>query len=180
MTRGDIHVTGINPDYLNVVLMKLQAAGAEITREEDGFRVVQRERPKAVNFQTLPYPGFPTDLQPMAIALASIAEGDSLVTENVFEARFRFVDEMVRLGADAYIDGHHAVIRGVESLSSAPVWASDIRAGAALVLAGLVADGTTEIHDVYHIDRGYPDIVAQLQALGGQISRVSISDSGAK
>lgn len=116
----------------------------------------------------------------MAIALASIAEGDSLVTENVFEARFRFVDEMVRLGADAYIDGHHAVIRGVESLSSAPVWASDIRAGAALVLAGLVADGTTEIHDVYHIDRGYPDIVAQLQALGGQISRVSISDSGAK
>ena len=151
MTRGDIHVTGINPDYLNVVLLKLQAAGAEITREEDGFRVVQRERPKAVNFQTLPYPGFPTDLQPMAIALASIAEGDSLVTENVFEARFRFVDEMVRLGADAYIDGHHAVIRGVESLSSAPVWASDIRAGAALVLAGLVADGTTEIHDVYPV-----------------------------
>ena len=136
--------------------------------------MVQRERPNAVNFQTLPYPGFPTDLQPMAIGLAAVAEGDSLVTENVFEARFRFVDEMVRLGADAYIDGHHAVIRGVERLSSAPVWSSDIRAGAALVLAALVADGTTEIHDVHHIDRGYPDMVAQLQDLGGKIERVSM------
>jgi len=96
-----------------------------------------------------------------------------MVTENVFEARFRFVEEMVRLGADAYIDGHHAVIRGVEKLSSAPVWASDIRAGAGLVLAALLTDGVTEIHDVYHIDRGYPDMVAQLQSLGGEISRVS-------
>ncbi|HHY07741.1 MAG TPA: UDP-N-acetylglucosamine 1-carboxyvinyltransferase [Corynebacteriales bacterium] len=173
MTRGDITVTGINPDYLTVVLMKLQSAGADVDTWEDGFRVRQESRPVATNFQTLPYPGFPTDLQPMAIGLAAIAEGESMVTENVFEARFRFVEEMVRLGADAYIDGHHAVIRGVEKLSSAPVWASDIRAGAGLVLAALLTDGVTEIHDVYHIDRGYPDMVAQLQSLGGEISRVS-------
>lgn len=177
MTCGDITVTGINPDFLTVVLMKLQAAGAEIDTWEDGFRVQQAKRPVATNFQTLPYPGFPTDLQPMAIGLAAIAEGESMVTENVFEARFRFVEEMVRLGADAYIDGHHAVIRGVEKLSSAPVWASDIRAGAGLVLAALVTDGVTEIHDVYHIDRGYPDMVAQLQSLGGEISRVSDAPS---
>lgn len=172
MTQGDITVTGIDPEFLTVVLMKLQAAGAQIDTWDDGFRVRQPSRPQATNFQTLPYPGFPTDLQPMAIGLSTISEGESMVTENVFEARFRFVDEMVRLGADAYIDGHHAVIRGVEHLSSAPVWASDIRAGAGLVLAALLTDGETEIHDVYHIDRGYPDMVSQLRSLGGQIRRV--------
>jgi len=119
----------------------------------------------------------------MVIGLATIADGMSVVTENVFEARFRFVEEMVRLGADARTDGHHAVIRGVAQLSSAPrgvaqlssapVWSSDIRAGAGLVLAGLVADGVTEVYDVEHIDRGYPDFVAQLRSLGGSIERVS-------
>lgn len=108
----------------------------------------------------------------MAIGLASVANGTSMITENVFEARFRFVEEMIRLGADARTDGHHAVVRGVSRLSSAPVWSSDIRAGAGLVLAGLVADGTTEVHDVYHIDRGYPRFVEQLQDLGGDIERV--------
>jgi UDP-N-acetylglucosamine 1-carboxyvinyltransferase len=108
----------------------------------------------------------------MAIALASISDGMSVITENVFEARFRFVEEMVRLGADARTDGHHAVIRGIERLSSAPVWSSDIRAGAGLVLAGLVADGVTEVHDVSHIDRGYPDFVEIMRSLGAQIERV--------
>ncbi|NLG56345.1 MAG: UDP-N-acetylglucosamine 1-carboxyvinyltransferase [Rhodococcus sp.] len=177
MTRGDVWVRGVNPKHLGLVLDKLAAAGAKITTEVDGFRVVQSERPTAVNFATLPYPGFPTDLQPMAIGLATVADGTSMITENVFEARFRFVEEMIRLGADARTDGHHAVVRGIERLSSAPVWSSDIRAGAGLVLAGLVADGVTEVHDVYHIDRGYPRFVENLQALGGAIERVGSDDN---
>ncbi|MGQ4619954.1 UDP-N-acetylglucosamine 1-carboxyvinyltransferase [Nocardia sp. R7R-8] len=176
MTLGDIRVTGVNPKHLSLVLDKLRSAGARISFEQDGFRVVQADRPRAVNFSTLPFPGFPTDLQPMAIGLASIADGTSMITENIFEARFRFVEEMIRLGADARTDGHHAVVRGIPRLSSAPVWSSDIRAGAGLVLAGLVADGTTEVHDVFHIDRGYPNFVEQLQALGGDVTRVGVTD----
>ena len=172
MTRGDISVTGVDPAHLQVVLHKLHDAGATVTQTENSFRVAQYERPKAVNVATLPFPGFPTDLQPMAIALASIADGTSMITENVFEARFRFVEEMIRLGADARTDGHHAVVRGLPQLSSAPVWCSDIRAGAGLVLAGLVADGDTEVHDVFHIDRGYPLFVENLSILGAEIERV--------
>jgi UDP-N-acetylglucosamine 1-carboxyvinyltransferase len=172
MTRGDITVTGIDPAHLQVVLHKLHDAGATVTQTDDSFRVTQYERPKAVNVATLPFPGFPTDLQPMAIGLASIADGTSMITENVFEARFRFVEEMIRLGADARTDGHHAVVRGLPQLSSAPVWSSDIRAGAGLVLAGLVADGDTEVHDVFHIDRGYPLFVENLVSLGAEIERV--------
>ncbi|WP_194826138.1 UDP-N-acetylglucosamine 1-carboxyvinyltransferase [Nocardia sp. XZ_19_231] len=174
MTTGDVRVTGVNPKHLALVLDKLRSAGARISYEPNGFRVVQAERPRAVNFATLPFPGFPTDLQPMAIGLAAIADGTSMITENVFEARFRFVEEMIRLGSDARTDGHHAVVRGIPRLSSAPVWSSDIRAGAGLVLAGLVADGVTEVHDVYHIDRGYPRFVEQMQALGGQVERVDV------
>jgi UDP-N-acetylglucosamine 1-carboxyvinyltransferase len=172
ITRGDITVTGVDPAHLQVVLHKLHDAGATVTQTDDSFRVAQYERPKAVNVATLPFPGFPTDLQPMAIALASIADGTSMITENVFEARFRFVEEMIRLGADARTDGHHAVVRGLPQLSSAPVWCSDIRAGAGLVLAGLVADGDTEVHDVFHIDRGYPLFVENLAILGAEIERV--------
>ena len=172
MTRGDISVTGVDPAHLQLVLHKLHDAGATVTQHDNGFRVVQYERPKAANVSTLPFPGFPTDLQPMAIAMASIADGTSMITENVFEARFRFVEEMIRLGADARTDGHHAVVRGIRQLSSAPVWSSDIRAGAGLVLAGLVADGETEVHDVFHIDRGYPLFVEILQSLGAEIERV--------
>ncbi|MFT4041988.1 MAG: UDP-N-acetylglucosamine 1-carboxyvinyltransferase [Gordonia sp. (in: high G+C Gram-positive bacteria)] len=173
MTRGDVTVRGISPNHLSLVLTKLEHAGAKVDRFEDGFRVRQEDRPQAVNTSTLPFPGYPTDLQPMAIGLASISEGMSLITENVFEARFRFVEEMVRLGADARTDGHHAVIRGTERLSSAPVWSSDIRAGAGLVLAALVADGVTEVHDIEHIDRGYPHFEEILTRLGGTIERVS-------
>jgi UDP-N-acetylglucosamine 1-carboxyvinyltransferase len=172
MTRGDIAVTGVDPAHLQLVLHKLHDAGATVTQHDNGFRVVQYERPKAGNMATLPFPGFPTDLQPMAIALASVADGTSMITENVFEARFRFVEEMIRLGADARTDGHHAVVRGIPQLSSAPVWCSDIRAGAGLVLAGLVADGETEVHDVFHIDRGYPLFVENLARLGAEIERV--------
>jgi UDP-N-acetylglucosamine 1-carboxyvinyltransferase len=172
VTRGEVTVRGVDPHHLDLVLDKLRSAGATTDIGPDGFTVAIEGRPKAVDFVTLPYPGFPTDLQPMAIALSAVADGTSMITENVFEARFRFVDEMVRLGADARTDGHHAVIRGVERLSSAPVWASDIRAGAGLVLAGLCADGVTQVWDVEHIDRGYPRFVENLRVLGAGIARV--------
>ena len=173
MTRGEVTVRGVDPHHLDLVLDKLRSAGARTAIEVDEFTVTMDGRPQAVDFVTLPYPGFATDLQPMAIALSAVAEGTSMITENVFEARFRFVDEMVRLGADARTDGHHAVVRGVERLSSAPVWASDIRAGAGLVLAALCADGVTEVWDVEHIDRGYPRFVENLRGLGADIARVS-------
>jgi len=172
MTRGTVTVRGVDPHHLDLVLDKLHTAGAQTDIGLDEFTVRMDGRPRAVDFVTLPYPGFATDLQPMAIALAAVADGTSMITENVFEARFRFVDEMVRLGADARTDGHHAVVRGVERLSSAPVWASDIRAGAGLVLAGLCADGVTQVWDVEHIDRGYPRFVENLQRLGADITRV--------
>jgi len=172
MTLGDITVRGIDPAYLHLVLEKLKNAGAHVEEDPDGFRVVQHERPRAVDFVTLPFPGFPTDLQPMAIGLAAVATGTSMITENVFEARFRFVEEMVRLGADARTDGHHAIVRGVPQLSSAPVWASDIRAGAALVLAALCAEGETLVWDVFHIDRGYPMFIENLQRLGATVDRM--------
>ncbi|MBP2338760.1 UDP-N-acetylglucosamine 1-carboxyvinyltransferase [Saccharothrix coeruleofusca] len=174
MTRGDITVRGVDPHHLDLVLEKLRMAGAEVTTAgHDTFRVVQHDRPQSVDFVTLPYPGFATDLQPFAIALSSVSDGTSMITENLFEARFRFIEEMVRLGADARTDGHHAVVRGVEKLSSAPVWASDIRAGAGLVLAGLCADGTTEVYEIFHIERGYPGFVENLRKLGATVDRVT-------
>jgi UDP-N-acetylglucosamine 1-carboxyvinyltransferase len=174
MTRGDVTVRGVDPHHLDLVLEKLRTAGAEVTIVDGNtFRVVQHDRPASVDFVTLPYPGFATDLQPFAIALSAIADGTSMITENLFEARFRFIEEMVRLGADARTDGHHAVVRGVETLSSAPVWASDIRAGVGLVLAGLCADGVTEVWDVFHIDRGYPGLVENLVNLGADVRRVT-------
>lgn len=172
MTRGDITVAGIAPRHLHLALQKLRFAGASVDTYENGFRVQMNSRPEAVDYQTLPFPGYPTDLQPMAIGIATIANGTSVITENVFESRFRFVDEMTRLGADATVDGHHVVTRGVEQLSSTDVWASDIRAGAGLVLAGLVADDITTVHDVHHIDRGYPNFIEHLNALGAEVERV--------
>nr|WP_207631372.1 MULTISPECIES: UDP-N-acetylglucosamine 1-carboxyvinyltransferase [unclassified Actinopolyspora] len=172
-TRGDVTVHGVDPNNVNLVLEKLRGAGAEITSSDESFRVVMNSRPSAVDYVTLPFPGFPTDLQPMALALSAVADGTSMITENLFESRFRFIEELVRMGADARTDGHHAVVRGQERLSSAPVWASDIRAGVGLVLAGLCADGVTEVWDVFHIDRGYPEFVEQLRGLGAEIERVS-------
>ena len=165
MTQGDITVGGID-------LEKLKLAGATVETYPTGFRVIQERRATAVDYQTLPFPGFPTDLQPLAIALCTVSEGMSVITENIFESRFRFVDELTRMGADATIDGHHVVIRGREQLSYAPVWSSDIRAGAGLVLAGLCADGVTQVNDVHHIDRGYPGFVENLCRLGAQVERV--------
>ena len=171
MTQGDITVGGISPRHLHLPLEKLKSAGAELETYENGFRVRMDQRPQAGDYQTLPFPGFPTDLQPMAIGISAIADGTTVITENVFESRFRFVDEMLRLGADAQVDGHHVVVRGKERLSSTHVWSSDIRAGAGLVLSALCADETTTVHDVFHIDRGYPNFVENLQRLGATIER---------
>jgi len=138
---------------------------------EAGVAVGLEDRPRAVDFVTLPYPGFPTDLQPQMMALLSVAEGTSIVTENVFESRFMFVDELNRMGADIRTEGHHAVIRGVDHLSAAPVRALDIRAGAAMVIAALCADGVTAVEDMYHVDRGYQDFEAKLLSLGAEVRR---------
>lgn len=172
MTRGDISIHGAKPEHLELPLEKLVAAGAVVTSIADGIRVKMDRRPSSVDVATLPYPGFPTDLQPFVITLNSIAEGDALVTENVFEGRFMFVNELVRLGAKIRVDGHHASISGIPQLSSAPVMASDIRAGAGLVLAGLVSDGVTFVEGAYHVDRGYPNFAEQLQSLGADVTRV--------
>src|SRR5947207_6944959 len=128
-----------------------------------------RDRPRSVGLVTLPYPGFPTDLQPQMMSLLAAASGTAIATENVFESRFMFVDELNRMGADVRTEGHHAVIRGVERLSSAPVGALDLRGGAAMTIAALVADGGTEIADVYHVDRGYEDFELKLTALGAEV-----------
>jgi UDP-N-acetylglucosamine 1-carboxyvinyltransferase len=173
ITQGDITVHNINPTHLSMVLEKLTTAGATVEATDNSFRVKMERRPTAVDVVTLPYPGFPTDLQPQFIALNSIAEGSAMVTENLFEARFTFVQELTRLGAEVRTDGHHALIRGRTKLSGAPVEATDIRAGAGLVLAGLVADGETTVHAVEHIDRGYVSFETDLVALGANIIRES-------
>ena len=172
MTRGDISIHGANPEHLALPLEKLVSAGAVITSIPDGIRVKMDRRPSAIDVATLPCPGFPTDLQPFVITLNAIADGDAIVTENVFEGRFMFVNELLRLGAKIRVDGHHASITGIAQLSSAPVMASDIRAGAGLVLAGLVSDGVTFVEGAYHVDRGYPQFAEQLQALGADVTRV--------
>ena len=172
ITQGDITIHNARPTDLELPLDKLVSAGAVVTTTSDGLRVKMSRRPSAIDVSTLPYPGFPTDLQPFAITLNAIAEGDALVTENVFEGRFMFVNELLRLGAKIKVDGHHASIIGIPRLSAAPVAASDIRAGAGLVLAGLVSDGITFVEDAFHVDRGYPNFAEQLQSLGADVSRV--------
>ena len=171
VTRGDVFVRGGRADHLEVALDKLVQAGAVVTTSPDGFGVRMDQRPRAVDVVTLPYPGFPTDLQPMVMTLNAVADGTAMITENVFEARWMFVNELSRLGADVRTDGHHAVVRGRERLSGAPVRAHDIRAGAALVVAGLAADGATEVGDVHHIDRGYEGFTDALRGLGADVRR---------
>jgi UDP-N-acetylglucosamine 1-carboxyvinyltransferase len=171
MTQGDITIHGARADHMEVMLEKLTSAGAIVTSTADGVRVKMEQRPTSVDVATLPYPGFATDLLPFIIAMNSIADGDSLVTENVFESRFMFVNELSRLGAQIHVDGHHASIHGITQLSGAPVEATDIRAGAGLVLAALVAEGVTTVDGAFHVDRGYPEFAEQLRALGADVTR---------
>jgi UDP-N-acetylglucosamine 1-carboxyvinyltransferase len=168
---GRVLLSGARGDHMDLVLSKLADAGADVLASSGGIAVAMGSRARSVDLVTLPYPGFPTDLQPQMMALLASAEGTSIVTENVFESRFMFVDELNRMGADIRTEGHHAVIRGVERLSAAPVRALDIRAGAAMVIAALGADGVTEIEDLYHVDRGYQDLEAKLLGLGAQVRR---------
>jgi len=172
ITQGDLTIHGARAEHMEIPLDKLVSAGAVVTTTTDGIRVRMDHRPHSVDVATLPYPGFPTDLQPLIILLNAVAEGRSIVTENVFEGRFMFVNELVRLGAQIQVDGHHAAITGVERLSGAPVVATDIRAGAGLVLAGLVSEGITTVEDGYHIDRGYPGFAGALRSLGADVTRV--------
>ena len=174
ITGGHVRIKGTRPDHLDAVLLKLREAGAHIEVGDSWIDLDMRgERPKGVHIRTAPYPAFPTDMQAQFAALNTVAEGVSAVTETIFENRFMHMLEMRRLGADIRIEGNTAIIRGMPHLTAAPVMATDLRASASLVLAGLVAQGTTEIHRIYHIDRGYERIEEKLEQLGAQIKRIA-------
>lgn len=168
-TRGDVLIKNCRPDHMELALQKLQEAGADVARGESEVRISMQARPRPLDLVTLPYPGFPTDLQPPMMVLLAHGTGPSILTENVFEGRFLFVDELNRMGSRIRVEGHHAVIRGIERLSAAPVRAPDIRAGAALVVGGICAQGTTQIFDEGHIERGYEDFPSKLRRLGAAV-----------
>lgn len=175
LVGGPVTVTGIDPSFLRMALMKFEAMGCSVEVGADSI-TVSRNRPlAAIDIQTLPHPGFPTDLQAQFMLLAALADGNSVISENVFENRFMFASELVRMGADVTIEGHHALVRGVERLQGAPVSSTDLRAGAALVLAGIVADGETQVHEISHIDRGYEDYVGKLRGLGADVERTVLA-----
>ena len=172
-TRGHVRLTGADPRTFGAVLERLMVAGADIMTGKDWVELEMRARPSAVNIQTAPYPGFPTDMQAQFLAMSAVAEGTSRITENIFENRFMHVQEINRLGAHIEFDGKFtALVNGVESLKAAPVMATDLRASFSLVVAGLVAEGQTLIDRIYHIDRGYEAIEAKLSALGADVQRV--------
>jgi UDP-N-acetylglucosamine 1-carboxyvinyltransferase len=170
-TQGDVTIENARPEHLELFLSKIADAGAEVSVSDAGLRIRQAARARAVDFVTLPYPGIATDFQPILLAMLATSDGTAIVTENVFESRFLYVGELRRMGADIRTEGHHAVIRGVLRLSAAPVRALDIRAGAALVIAALCADGVTEVADMQHVDRGYEDFEAKLEGLGAEVRR---------
>ncbi len=176
-TRGDVLVKNVTPKHLESITAKLQEMGAEIEEFDDAMRVRCDGRMRHCNVKTMPHPGFPTDMQPQISTLLSIADGTSIVTEGIWDNRFRYVDELRRMGAQIQVDGKVAVIQGVNSLNAAPVKAADLRAGAALMIAALVARGTTEIEDIHYIERGYENIVEKLNALGADIRRITVPDS---
>lgn len=175
--KGDILVTNVTPKHLESIIAKLVEAGAKITEYDESVRVQMSGRPRKCNVKTMPHPGFPTDMQPQMATVLSIADGTSIVTEGVWDSRFRYVDQLTLMGADIQVDGKMAVITGVKSLNAAPVRAVDLRAGAAMIIAGLAAYGTTEIEEIDHIDRGYEDVVEKFSALGADIKRVPIFDN---
>jgi UDP-N-acetylglucosamine 1-carboxyvinyltransferase len=173
MTGGRVTLTHARPDTMDAVLDKLRDAGAGVECEGDRITLdMHGHRPRAVDSTTAPHPAFPTDMQAQFMAMYCIAGGVGIISETIFENRFMHVQELQRLGADIRIDGHTAVVRGVERLSGAPVMATDLRASASLVLAGLVAEGETTIDRIYHLDRGYENIEAKLSALGARIRRI--------
>ena len=172
MTQGDVYIANAISEHLKPVIAKLKEAGVTVIEDVEGIRVKCDRRPRSVDIKTLPYPGFPTDMQAQFMAMLTISEGTSMVTETVFENRFMHVDEFRRMGAKIKVDGRTAVVDGVDKLTGCQVKATDLRAGAAVVLAGLVADGTTQISYIHHIDRGYDNLVSKLVNLGADIQRV--------
>lgn len=175
ITGGKIMVKDTDPELIDSVIDKLREAGADIEVGEDWISLdMHAKRPKAVNIRTAPYPAFPTDMQAQFVALNSIAEGTATVVETVFENRFMHVQELQRMGADIELEGNTAIIRGVEKLTGAPVMATDLRASASLIMAGLVAEGETDVQRIYHIDRGYEIIEEKLSLLGADIQRIPV------
>ena len=172
ITNGDVLIEKADPLLLKPLIVKLEEAGVRIELEKNLIKVTGPDRVKAVDIKTLPFPGFPTDMQAQFMALSCVAKGTSVITETVFENRFVHTGDLIRMGADIKVEGHSAIIKGVKELSAAPVMASDLRGGAALVLAGLVAEGTTELSRIYHLDRGYVKLEEKLNSLGADIKRV--------
>ena len=175
-TGGDVMVTDTVPWAMEAVIGKLREAGGEVEVGEDWIRAKISGRPKAVDVRTIPHPGFPTDMQAQIMVLSALADGSSVITENIFENRFMFASELVRMGADIRIESHHAMIHGVKGFSGAQVTSPDLRGGAALVVAGLIADGTTEVSAIHHIKRGYEQFVEKLQALGAHVEHATVPD----
>lgn len=175
---GPLTVVGIDPTYLRMAIVKLKGMGCEVEIGENSITVSRTQPLKAIDIQTLPHPGFPTDLQAQFMLLCALAEGNSVITENVFENRFMFASELMRMGADITIEDHHAFVNGVGKLEGAPVSSTDLRGGAALVLAGIVAEGETVVHSIQHIDRGYEDYVGKLRSLGADVERMLLADDG--
>lgn len=169
---GELTLLGARHDHMDMLCQKMGEMGVRTSPHDEGLWALANGRLRATDLATLPYPGVATDYKPFLVAMLSVADGVSIVTENLFSGRFRYIDELIRMGADIRTEGHHAVIRGKERLSGAPVRCHDIRAGAALIVASLAADGETEIHDPSHVDRGYADLVPQLRAVGADIERV--------
>ncbi len=173
-TRGDVLIENVIPKHLESIIAKLVESGAEITEYDEAVRVKMTRRPKKCNIKTMPHPGFPTDMQPQIATLLAIAEGTSIVTEGVWDNRFRYVEQLIGMGAKIQVDGKMAVITGVEKLTPASVKAVDLRAGAAMIIAGLMAEGVTEVENVIYIDRGYENVAEKFQKLGADIKRVTI------
>lgn len=180
ITGGNVLIKNVIPKHLEPITSKLEKAGALIEEFDDSLRVSRTGDLKPLNIKTMPHPGFPTDMQPLMTVLLTLAKGTSIITEGIWKNRFRYVDEICRMGANIQVDGQVAVIEGVQELLSAPLRASDLRAGAALVVAALAADGISEIDEISHIQRGYEDIVEKLQGLGADIKQVNIPDSAAR
>jgi len=172
ITGGDVRIHGMRLDHLDALVFKLLDAGVEITHKDNVVRVKGPRKIRSVNIKTRPYPGFPTDMQAQLMALMTVADGTSVISENIFENRFLHVSELLRFGADIIIEGNSATVKGVKKLSGAPVMATDLRASASLILAGLAADNTTEVSRIYHLDRGYEAIEKKLSGLGADIKRV--------
>ena len=173
MTQGDVYIENAINEHLKPVIAKLKEAGVSIAEDVNGIRVWCDKAPRAVDIKTMPYPGFPTDMQAQFMAMLAVAEGTGFVTETVFENRFMHVDELKRMGANIKIDGRTAVVQGVSKLTGCQVKATDLRAGAAMVLAGLVAEGETQIGYIHHIERGYDNLVGKLKSLGASVTRQS-------